>query len=196
MTTARARTAIGVAVFTALAACSSPEPAPRASPATPTTIVNAAVTQVLTFQAFDDTGLLPNLVRSATVAGSCAGGSSVHTGRADAWRCRAGEATLDPCFANATGEELACAPDPWSREVTIVRPATPLGRAGSNRNDPGAPPWFLELADGTRCGRTPPATYRCGTGVMVGDPDPSRPVWTVRPVGAGQVNPEVRTAWY
>ncbi len=156
------------------------------------------MTQVPTFQAFDDVGLLPNLVGTGTVTGPCPGGSRVHTGRADAWRCQAGDTALDPCFANHTGEELACVADPWTLQVTVFRPAAPLGRAGSNRNDPGVPPWFLELADGSRCGRTPPSTYTGSTGRRVGEPDTS-PMWTVRSEPAVSAEPrtaEVATAWY
>lgn len=155
-----------------------------------------AVVQVLTFQAYDDIGLLPNLARASTVDGSCPGGSTVRPGRADAWRCQAGDSLFDPCFANPTGTELACVPDPFTTQVTIVRLATPLGRAGSNRNDPGQPPWFLELVDGSRCGRTPPSGYRCDTGRALGEPDTSRPVWTVRTLEPEAATVDVRTAWY
>lgn len=181
------RGAVVVLVVLGLTGCGGEGPAPP--PTAP-----AALTRVLTFQAYDDVGLLPNLVRAATVAGACQGGSVVHAGRADAWRCRAGETVYDPCFASSTGEELACVPDPWAREVTTLRPPAPLGRAGQNRNDPGLPPWFLELADGARCGRAPPSGYRCSAGGDVGEPDTARPAWTVP--AAGGVTREVATAWY
>jgi hypothetical protein len=178
------------ALLVMLAACTGATDPPAAPRPTGT------VTQVLTFQAFDDAGLLPHLVRGASLGGTCPGGSRIHTGRFDAWRCQAGETSFDPCFSNQTGEELACVSDPWAREVTIVRPPAPLGRAGANRNDPGLPPWFLELADGGRCGRTPPSTYRCAGGADVGEPDTTRPMWTVRPAGGAGVSLEVATAWY
>ncbi len=180
------------AFVTALVGCGGGSPGAKPVPSAR----SAVVTQVLTFQAFDDVGLLPDLPGTATVAGACQGGSVVHPGRAEAWRSRAGDATFDPCFANPTGEELVCVADPGAREVTTLRPATPLGRAGSNRNDPGLPPWCLEVADGTRCGRRPPSGYRCGGGVDVGEPDTTWPVWIVRPTaGTGLFSDRVTTAW-
>jgi len=180
------------AVLLVLAGCAG-EHAPPAPPR----LAAGPVTQALTFQAYDAVGLLPNLGRAAAVDGACQGGSVVHPGRADAWRCRAGDTAFDPCFANGTGEELACVPDPWVHEATILRPATPLGRAGSNRNDLGLPPWFLELADGARCGRTPPAGYRCGNGTTVGEPDTTTPRWQVSGTAAGApFTAGVTTAWY
>ena len=179
------------ALLAVVAAACTPAADPPTAPR-PT----GTVTQVLTFQAFDDVGLLPNLVRAVSVTGACPGGSRIHPGRFDAWRCQAGDTAFDPCFSNQTGEELACVADPWAREVTVLRPPAPLGRAGANRNDPGLPPWFLELADGTRCGRAPPSTYRCAGGAELGEPDTTRPAWTVRPANGVGLSLEVRTAWY
>lgn len=122
---------------------STPAPAPVAT--------GAAITQVLTFQAFDAVGLLPHLTPVATMAGTCASGSVVHAGRAGAWRCTGdgpgADDRFDPCFANEASTLLACVANPWATDVTIIRPLASLGRAGSNRNDPGAPPWFVELED-------------------------------------------------
>lgn len=184
---------LAVAAAVAGAGCGGGSPAHRPAPATSA----VEITAVLTFQAYDDAGLLPNLTATSTLAGACQGGSALVAGRADAWRCRAGDTTFDPCFANGTGEELACATDPWAHVVTVLRPAAPLGRAGSNRTDPSLPPWYLELVDGARCVRTPPATYRCAgggaDGMELGPPDTTRSLWVV--AGAG-VRGEVRTAWY
>jgi hypothetical protein len=184
------------------------------APAPTTTRVGprvAALTQVLTFQALDDRGLLPGLVRVQTVPGVCAGGSLVLSGRADAWRCAAGATMLDPCFSAEGSAELACVPDPFTPNATVVQVTGPMPRG--NRNDPGHPPWFLELADGTRCGPLSPGvdpaatvqgrhpSYSCADGsVVFGDPDGLRPVWTaqVGSVSGGAVlaTVEVTTAWY
>jgi hypothetical protein len=173
--------------------------------------VAAAVTQVLTFQAFDDRGLLPGLVRAASVPGSCTGGSLVVAGRGDAWRCTAGGTMLDPCFSAEGSVELACVPDPFTSGVTALQLAGPLPRG--NRNDAAHPPWFLELADGSRCGPPGPdvaagaaaagrrLTYACAGGLAVfGDPDSSSQVWKVQvgPAGgsAGVSTVDVKVAWY
>lgn len=171
----------------------------------------AVLTQVLTFQAFDDRGLLPGLVAAQTVPGVCTGGSLVLAGRADAWRCTAGTAVLDPCFSAEGTPELACVPDPFTPNAMVLQVTPPLPRG--NRNDPGHPPWFLELADGTRCGPLAPGVdpaatirgrhpaYSCANGsVIYGDPDGSRPVWTAQvgsvPGAADLATIDVTTAWY
>jgi hypothetical protein len=172
----------------------------------------SVLTQVLTFQAFDEHGLLPGLVRAESLTGQCAGGSLSASGRADAWRCTSGGRVLDPCFANPSGGELACVPDPFTRDVAILQVAGALARG--NRNDPGHPPWFLELDDGSRCGAvaaepgptsTPAGgrrpTYSCGGGAQIyGDPDGSKPVWTVQrrvtPASDDLAAAAVRIAWY
>jgi hypothetical protein len=189
---------LAVAAAVAGAGCGGGSPVHR--PAVTGTTSPVEVTAVLTFQAYDDAGLLPNLVPTSTVAGACQGGSALVAGRADAWRCRAGDIAFDPCFANGTGQELACAADPWAHDVTVLRPAAPLGRAGSNRTDPSLPPWYLELVDGARCVRTPPAGYRCAGGGAdgreVGPPDTTRSLWAVSDAGGAGFRGEVRTAWY
>lgn len=172
----------------------------------------AAVTQVLTFQAYDDRGLIPGLVPAHSVTGSCSGGSVVLAGRADAWRCTAGGPVMDPCFLDEGTSELACVPDPFTPDVTLLQVSGPMPRG--NRNDPAHPAWFLELADGSRCGAVVAdgaggggtataarASYACGGGTVVfGEPDASRPVWRVQ-VGAAAdpsaARPaDVRVAWY
>lgn len=167
------------------------------------------VTQVLTFQAFDDRGLLPGLAAARSVSGVCTGGSLLVAGRADAWRCSADATEFDPCFSAEGSAQLACVPDPFTSDVTILQVTGPLPRG--NRNDPGHQAWFLELVDGSRCGpvapavavvaRASPTTYACTGGRAVfGDPDGSRPVWIalVGPEsgGAAPAPVEVKVAWY
>jgi hypothetical protein len=173
----------------------------------------AALTQVLTFQAFDDRGLLPGRVRAGSVSGSCTGGSLTMPGRADAWRCTGAGVVLDPCLSTEAGGDLACVADPFSTEVTMLQLSSGLPRG--NRNDPGQPPWFLQLQDGSRCGpmTAVPASpndpvptdrrprYPCaGGGVVVGDPDRSRATWTVQVSPPGSPSDlhaaDVEIAWY
>jgi hypothetical protein len=199
------RTSAWILLAVVLASCEGTTAPPSTAPPI------SVLTQVLTFQAFDDHGLLPGLARADTVSGQCGGGSLSASGRADAWRCTSGGRVLDPCFANPSGGDLACVPDPFTRDVTMLAVGGALTRG--NRNDPGHPPWFLELDDGTRCGavaaepgptsttgdRRP--TYTCTGGAQVyGDPDGSKPVWTVQvratPASNDVAPAGVRIAWY
>jgi hypothetical protein len=134
-------------------------------------------------------------------------------GRADAWRCTGAGAVLDPCLSTEAGGDLACVADPFSTEVTILQLASALPRG--NRNDPGQPPWFLQLQDGSRCGpmtavpanATDPVPadrrprYACtGGGEVVGDADRSRSTWTAQlspPGHPSDLHPvDVEVAWY
>jgi hypothetical protein len=207
-----AATILAVAVVLACAGCGRGGDGAAAGSRTSLTgpPPTAVVTQVFTFQAFDDRGLLPNLVRASSTTGVCTGGSLELSGRADAWRCTADGRVLDPCFVAEGTTELACVPDPFTTQVTILDVPGPLPRG--NRNDPAHPPWFLQLDDGSRCGAIagdalPPAaagsrtaTYACAGGAeVVGDPDLSKPVWTaqVRSAGGGApVTARVAVAWY
>lgn len=87
-----------------------------------------------------------------------------------AYRCFAGNAILDPCFARtAAATTLDCYADPWSRAVELrVTAALPTSAPLDITR-----PWALELADGRRCvvvtGTAPSVQgvvlgYRCGDG--------------------------------
>jgi hypothetical protein len=133
-------------------------------------------------------------------------------GRADAWRCTGvSGAVLDPCFSTEAGGDLACVADPFTTEVTMLQLSAALPRG--NRNDPGQPPWFIQLQDGSRCGpmsTQPPngslpadrrPRYACGGGQeVVGDPDRSGPTWTVQVGSPGHPSElhsvDVEVAWY
>jgi hypothetical protein len=201
---------LAILVATAVGGCAGRSASGRAAPA-PTAPSTASPTQVLTFQAFDDRGLLPGLVRAVSTSGACTGGSLTLGGRADAWRCTAGGTVLDPCFSAEGSTELACVPDPFTHDVTILLTAGPLPRG--NRNDPGHPAWFLELADGSRCGATAGTgtavpdvsgrrlAFACSGGLGVfGDPDTSASRWRVQVGSESDASAlrtvEVDTAWY
>ncbi|MGN6607550.1 MAG: hypothetical protein ACTHMS_11160 [Jatrophihabitans sp.] len=100
---------------------------------------------------------------SGTRTGNCFT-TSITVGSADAYRCFAGNAILDPCYGS--GRTVTCYADPWSKPVSL-RLTQPL---------PGGPamtvhrPWAIQLAGGIRCiaatGVVPvvdhvPLTYTC-----------------------------------
>jgi hypothetical protein len=121
--------------------------------------------------------------------------------------------------------QLACVADPFSTEVTLLTLTEPLVREkeapdsggdptaamGQEADDVLAPwdlPWALELANGDRCtllhgtltvmaGQT--VSYGCVEGGMVlGETDHARPVWTVNYLAEGEVASrlvEVAVAW-
>ena len=207
--TRRSAAALAVVLVVALSACGGAGTSTTSEPTLPpstTSPTASGLTQVLTFQVFDDKGVLPGFVQTGTVSGTCAGGSVAAPGRADAWRCAAGGQPLDPCFSTEAGGDLACAAEPFSHNLTMLHLAGPLPRG--NRTDPSLLPWFLELADGSRCGpagadataRDPAARYACPSGATVdGDPDRSHPVWTAQvrpPAGGASAAVAVTTAWY
>jgi hypothetical protein len=121
--------------------------------------------------------------------------------------------------------QLACVEDPFSSEVTLLTLTEPLMREKEDA-DPGAAPsmamgqeaddvlapwdlpWALELANGDRCtllhgtltvmaGQI--VYYGCVDGGMVlGETDHSRPVWTVSYLAAGEFASslvDVAAAW-
>jgi len=121
--------------------------------------------------------------------------------------------------------QLACVEDPFSTEVTLLTLTEPLVRekeAPDSGGDPSASmgqeaddvlepwdlPWALELANGDRCtllhgtmtvmaGQT--VSYGCVEGGMVlGETDHARPVWTVNYLAEGEVASrlvDVAVAW-
>jgi hypothetical protein len=124
-----------------------------------------------------------------TVKGSCAHGSEILT-RFDAWHCRAGGRTYDPCFANTrseVGAHVLCTDSPWADATAIeLTSALPLDLANPAGSPQRFPPWAMVTASGQECvvaaslgrvGRLP-ATYACaGAGVLLGLPSRGR-TWT------------------
>ncbi|MDQ3694369.1 MAG: hypothetical protein M3464_12175 [Chloroflexota bacterium] len=144
--------------------------------------------------------LNPELTVIGNVSGSCLHESIASPGRPDAWAClpEDGGGLLDPCFESPFAfpdepGELACLASPFTQDVTLLTATEPLPRV---KDDDGAKssadeplPWAFELADGEQCTLATGATnafagmrinYFCsGGGAILGEPDRSRPVWTV-----------------
>jgi hypothetical protein len=113
---------------------------------------------------------------------------SLATDAADAYRCMAGNAIHDPCFAaSADARSVACFIDPW-HAVTLLTLSRPLPAHGPTTRN--ALPWAIETADGRRCvfltGATAPMggeriNYGCiGGSYLIGSPDRQSPLWTIR----------------
>ena len=103
-------------------------------------------------------GLNVGLAVTSEERGSCISGSLADAGRPDAWRCTAGNAILNPCFASpfALPDEpgtLACLESPFGGDVVQLTVTEPLPEAGANRADLTQLAWALELAtaNSARC---------------------------------------------
>jgi hypothetical protein len=116
---------------------------------------------------------------------------SLATDAADAYRCMAGNAIHDPCFAaSAHARSVACFIDPW-HAVTLLTLSRRLPVHGPVVRD--ALPWAIETTDGRRCvfltGATAPMggeriNYGCVRGsYLIGSPDRRAPLWTIRSAG-------------
>ena len=125
-----------------------------------------------------------------TARGSCSGGSRVDA-RSDAWRCLAGGAAEDPCFAGGAAFLLCPAGTPDSHDALKLDLARPLP-AGKG-NPPGDPtrhdPWAVVTAGGDYCYRAVGApielagkavTYQCaGAALLAGHPNRAASGWTI-----------------
>ena len=174
-------------------------------------------TDVRFFLPINQGGLNVGLAAVAEERGSCHSGSLADAGRPDAWRCSAGNAILDPCFASPFAlpddpGQLACAESPFTGDVVLLTPTEPLPVQDANQpfaDYPDQLPWALELANGEQCTLLTGATvgiatlrlnYGCaGQGSVIGNPDRSADLWLVSylpqdGIATGLV--EVATAWY
>ena len=146
---ARALSAALFVVLTALTAAScatsSRSRAGGPAPADPP----AARTTTHTFVPYRSGGTLTVPVRGHRT-GRCWSASIAVPG-AHAYRCFAGNAILDPCFApphKATPRAVACVADPWSAAV-LLRLTKPL--PATPPSGPATRPWAFVLASGARC---------------------------------------------
>lgn len=171
------------------------------------------------FLPFGPDGLNPALTASATVRGTCGEGAIATPHRPDAFDCLGEDNRIyDPCFEHPFAPrdepgELACAVSPFANEVVLLAVDGPLPREKEDplAADPIGPwdlPWALELANGDRCTLSPDAPevmagaavhYGCErNGIVVGEVDHGRPVWTVQYLAAEAVATElvdVTVAW-
>jgi hypothetical protein len=138
--------------------------------------------------------------------------SALDGGNSRARQCFTGGPTLmlDPCFVPGDGPQRTalCLRGPDSHRatlLTITDDTAPPATAGTEAGNP----WYIELADGSRCraaGPNPvtldgmPLSYGCGDdGFLYGLPDRSRPVWTIHHGSDGSQHTRVvriRTAWH
>ncbi|GMA14167.1 hypothetical protein E5F05_02955 (plasmid) [Deinococcus metallilatus] len=159
-------------------------------------------------------GLLIGVAVTGRASGSCFAASVATSARPDAYRCSAGNAILDPCFASLGDRApLACSRDPWSANAVLLTVNKALPSNAKLAADPDyarSMPWALELANGQRCtlltGATAPVAglrinYGCPDGgVVAGGIDRTLPLWRVfyqtgnRSLSLTQVG--VNVAWY
>src|SRR2546423_87092 len=69
-------------------------------------------------------------------------------------RCSAGDYIYDPCWAEAgdpSRRSVLCLISPWDHSVERLLTETEIVTDPPVPDEPGAPPWAVELADGQRC---------------------------------------------
>ena len=132
-----------------------------------------------------------------------------------AYRCFAGNAIYDPCWAEkAAAPTVLCLPYPWARGDVKLLVREPLGPMPSQGGSTGVrEPWGLELAGGQRCvlaqgahslfaGRV--IDYYCGTRLwLLRGLTESRPEWRASSVLASKSGKlargpveEITIAWF
>jgi hypothetical protein len=137
---------------------------------------------------FTPAGKLSSAFHVGTRASGSCWTASLASGAADAWRCAAGNAIHDPCFAASPhAKTVVCFLDPW-HPVTILALTKPLPRHGPTLAQ--TLPWAIETTDGRRCtyltGATAPMgaeriNYGCTDhSYLIGSPNRSTPLWTIR----------------
>jgi eukaryotic-like serine/threonine-protein kinase len=128
----------------------------------------SAATLVRTFRPYDSDGHLTVAVGHRT-SGHCWEGS-LAAPAATTYRCLAGNAILDPCFASAAAAhpaKVACFTDPWSKATLLT-----LTHRLPSQHQPPARPWAAVLADGARCiaaTGTAPFVHGVGLGYACSD---------------------------
>jgi hypothetical protein len=129
-----------------------------------------------------------------TADGGCTAGSYV-IGRAYTCDTTSG-LEWTPCWPLGDGSTAVCPQQPWSHKVTLVEGAQ-TSLAGKLKTSP-AKLWGLRLRGGVRCFRINAQVFTKYKGVpmrfgcvgkswfLVGNPNRSRPIWTIRVVRLDQ----------
>jgi hypothetical protein len=164
--------------------------------------------------------LNPALTETAADEAVCSVSSVVAPDRPDAWTCfGATNQIYDPCFENPflppdQQTELACFETPFTSDVVLVTLTEPLVREKEAPDpvmaeptseagviEPWELPWALELANGDRCSLLRGTLmamagqvvhYGCvDQGMVLGEVNTDRQVWTVNYLAAGDFASEV-----
>ena len=144
-----------------------------------------------------------------TARGSCFTTSNV-TLRSDAYRCTAGNTIFDPCFFVNQTQVLCPTDGPWADSGLLLNLSGPLpSSAGGSDQGTKAPPWAIQLADGTRCLAVSGATneiagqrlgYFCkGGDGLYGSVQRSTAAWTIfvgTPHSATLAMRPIAVAWF
>jgi hypothetical protein len=130
-----------------------------------------------------------------------------------AYRCFAGNAVYDPCWAEKAGSPtVLCVADPWLRTAAELQVSSPLGPIPAEGGGGPGEPWGVQLAGGQRCVLAQGAhgsfdgtvvDYYCTPGLsLLRGLDRSAATWTARSVidksgklSAGPTQ-KIAIAWY
>jgi hypothetical protein len=148
------RAAVAAAGIVTLGACSGSSAPHTAGSTTAPTTSEPGSTTVLTTAPVDNGGALRRgITVTTTVRGICASGSEAVQDLG--YRCFAGNAIYDPCWALSTEtaqRAVACIPEPWSTSaVKVVVPTLETEPPASRSPRDPDYPWAVQLTNGTRC---------------------------------------------
>jgi hypothetical protein len=110
----------------------------------PTTTLASVRTAVTVFHAFTATGT-PTLP-TTPASGYCSAGS-LATDRRDAWQCRVGKDSYDPCFSSSAAPGIVLCPNAQLSGAMKVRLTHPLPTQHSDRGTASirSQPWLIEV---------------------------------------------------
>ena len=134
---------LGAAALTVLAACGSSGPGGQA--VTPPRTQQVHVSPVTAAGA----PVAGYRVMSRATGAQCSLGSEAI---GQAYRCFAGNAVYDPCWAaKSASPTVICLADPWLHAVDELQVNSPLGPVPAEGGGGAGEPWGVQLAGGQRC---------------------------------------------